>query len=87
MKASKGDLLGGGDIVKVDVLVSLFVRICVVQYPLVAWQVAAMSVLSHNCLADSLDLVCAVFVKIEGAAVRRMPGPGENTTIVSPDKV
>ena len=94
MKASKGDLLGGGDIVKVDLLFSLSVRICVVQYPLIGlpaprgpWKVAAMSVLSHDFLADNLNPVRAVLVKIERVSVGRVPGPGKDMAIVSPDKV
>ena len=94
METSEGDLPGGGDIVKVDVLFSLFVRICIVQYPLIGlpsprgpWQVAAMSILGHDPLADNLDLVCAILVQVEGVSVQGMPSPGEDMTIVSPDEV
>jgi len=104
---SKGDFFAGSDIVKVDVLPSLSVWISVVEYPVTGltasrgpWQVAAMSVLGHNFLADNIDpsaaplrgklrasLVCAVLVEIKGVSVRRMPGPGEDMAIVTPDEV
>jgi len=66
----------GHYIVKIDVLLSLFVRIGVVEDPLIAWQVGAMAVSCHYAFADDFDFVRAVLIEIERVTVRRVPCPG-----------
>ena len=56
-------------VAQINVLFSLFVRIGVVENPDIAGQVTAMSVLSHNILADYLDFICAVLIEIKGVFV------------------
>ena len=68
-------------------LISLFVRIGIVENPVIARQVTAMSVLSHNVLTDYFDLACAVLIQIKSVSVRRVPGPGKDMACVSPEKV
>ena len=56
----------GRYIVKIGILLSLFVGIGVVEYPLIARQVCAMAILGHNLFANYLNLSSrAVLVEIE----------------------
>ena len=69
VETSDGDSSAGCDVVEIDVLVSLFVGVGVVEDPFVAGQVCAVAVPGHNTFADNFDFVCAVLVKIEGIFV------------------
>jgi len=77
----------GHCVVEIDGLFTLFVRIGVVENPLVAGQVCAMAVFGHNIFAYNLNFFCAVFIEVKGVFVRGMPGPGEDVARVAPDKV
>ncbi len=63
----------GRYVVKIGILLSLFVRIGVVEYPLIARQVCAVPVFGHNVFANYLNpsaalragLSRAVLVEIE----------------------
>ena len=77
----------GGRVIEIDILISLFVRVDVVQYPLAARQVRAMAVLCHDTLADDLHVFRAVLVQVECVALRRVPCPGEDMFGIAPDKM
>ena len=69
IEMAEGDLSAGRCVVEIDGLFPLFVRIGVVENPLVAGQVCAMAVLWHNVFSDHFDLVRAVLVEIKGVFV------------------
>ena len=73
--------------IKIDVLLSLLVRVGIIEYPLVARQVGAMPVDRHRGFADHLDAICAILIEIKSIAVGRVPGPGQNMLGIAPDKM
>src|SRR5678816_746982 len=78
-----------GNMIEVRVLISLFVRICIVEHPLIfrAGQVGIVAVFSHVVQTDDLHLAGAIFVEIKPLAVRRMPRPRHNVLPIAPDEM
>ena len=77
----------GRYVVKIDVLISLFVRIGIVENPLIARQAGAVAVSCHYAFADHLDFFRAVLIEIERVAVRGVPCPGQDMPRIAPDEM
>lgn len=69
IKMAERHRFAGRYVVKIYVLLSLFVRIGIVEDPLIAGQVGAVAVSCHYVFADDFDPVRAVLIEIECVSV------------------
>ena len=76
IKMAERHRFAGRYVIKIDILLSLAVRIGIVEDPFIAGKVGAMAVSCHYAFADDFDLSCSVLVEIKCVTVRRVPCPG-----------
>ena len=88
-KVPQGHLSVCGDVIEIRVLEGVGVGIGVVEHPVVvrARHIRVVAVHGHHVRTDDFHVVRPVFVEVEPALVRGMPGPGEDVRRIPPDKM